>query len=127
MRTKLLRSYRSSKGNTVFVYTVTGSPAQLDAFKAAQGDNYREEETTKQALWFTTRCVGQAGELIITSKGKVVPDMSKFEQAASLAAQFGGNLGQELAKHAAATLLGAPVAEAVTAPAANAPANIGGM
>lgn len=105
MKVKLSRSYRSQKGNTVFVYTVEGTPAQIDAYKAAQGDNYRETEDGV-SLWFTTRCIGNNGTLIITEKGKIVPDMSAFEQAASLAKQFGGNFGQELAKQAVANILG---------------------
>jgi hypothetical protein len=105
MKVELSRSYRSQKGNTVFVYTVKGTEAQIDAYKAAQGDNYRETENGV-SLWFTTRCIGNAGTLIITEKGKIVPDMSAFEQAASLAKQFGGNFGQELAKQAVANILG---------------------
>jgi hypothetical protein len=105
MKVELSRSYRSQKGNTVFVYTVKGTTAQIDAYKAAQGDNYRETDNGV-SLWFTTRCIGNAGTLIITEKGKIVPDMSAFEQAASLAKQFGGNFGQELAKQAVANILG---------------------
>jgi hypothetical protein len=105
MKTKLLRSYKSKNGNTVFVYTVTGTPAQMEAYKAAQGDQFRETEEGV-ALWFTTRCIGNAGTLIITVKGKIVPDMSAFEQAASLAKQYGGNFGQELARMAAMQLVG---------------------
>lgn len=105
MNIKLMRSYKSQKGNTVFVYTVTGSIAQLEAYKTAQAENYRESDTGV-SLWFTTRCVGNTGTLIITEKGKVVPDMSAFEQAASLAKQYGGNFGQELARAAVANLLG---------------------
>lgn len=105
MKIKLIRSYKSKNGNTVFVYSVTGTPAQIEAYKTAQGDNFREDDKGA-ALWFTTRCVGNAGTLIITEKGKVVPDMSAFEQAASLAKQYGGNFGQELAKMAAAQLVG---------------------
>lgn len=104
MKVSLSRSYRSTKGNTVFVYTVTGNESQIAAYKAAQGDNYRETEDGV-SLWFTTRCIGKVGTLIITEKGKVVPDMSAFEQAASLAAQFGGNFGQELAKATVSQLL----------------------
>lgn len=119
MKIKLIRSYKSKNGNTVFVYSVTGTPAQIEAYKAAQGDNFREDEKTGQALWFTTRCVGNNGSLIITEKGKVVPDMSAFEQAASLAKQYGGNLGTELAKAAAHQLLGGgnSVDEPATQPA----------
>jgi len=105
MDIKSARSYTSKNGNKVFVYTVTGTPEELAKFKAAQGENYRETEAGV-ALWFTTRSVGNSGKLIITTNGKVVPDMSAFDQAASLAKQYGGNLGEELAKAAAAQLLG---------------------
>lgn len=105
MKVQLSRSYRSQKGNTVFVYTVKGTEAQIEAYKAAQADNYRETEDGV-SLWFTTRCIGNTGTLIITEKGKIVPDMSAFEQAASLAKQYGGNFGAELAKASVAQLLG---------------------
>jgi len=105
MNVKLSRNYRSQNGNTVFVYTVKGSVAQMEAYKEAQGDNYRESEEG-EALWFTTRCIGDRGKLVITSKGKIVPDMSAYEQAASLSAQFGGNFGAELAKASVANLMG---------------------
>lgn len=107
MKVSLIRNYKKQgTGNTVFVYSVTGTQAELDAYKSAQGDNYVEDTETGAPLWFTTRCIGATGSLIITSKNKVVPNMSAFEQAASLAAQFGGNFGQELARSAAAQLLG---------------------
>lgn len=116
MKIKALRSYTSKNGNKVFVYSVAGSKEQLAKFKAAQGENYREAEDGTP-LWFTTRSVGAAGELIITTNGKVVPDMSAFDNAASLAKQYGGNLGTELAKAAVAQLLGnsssTPVAASV--------------
>jgi len=107
MKIKLIRSYRSKNGNPTFVYAVSGNQADLDAFKQAQGDFYREDERTGSPLWFTTRCVGDNGKLIITTNGKVVPDMSAYDQAASIAAQYGGNFGQELAKQAAMAILGA--------------------
>lgn len=105
MKIKLLRSYTSKKGNKTFVYSVNGTKEQLAAFKEAQGENYREAEDGTP-LWFTVRCVGQSGTLIITTNGKIVPDMSAYDQAASIAAQYGGNFGQELARMAAASLLG---------------------
>ena len=117
MKIKLSRSYTSKQGNKVFVYTVAGTEAQLEEFKSVQGDNHRTDDKTGEPLWFTTRCVGNSGTLIITTNGKVVPDMSAFDQAASLAKQYGGNLGEELAKAAAAQLIGggtpvsAPVAK----------------
>lgn len=125
MKIKLSRSYKSQKGNTVFVYEVSGSKEQLDAFAAAQGENHRVDESTGNPLWFTTRCVGQTGELIITTNNKVVPDMSKFDQAASLAAQYGGNFGDQLARMAAEQLMGsvAKATPAATPAPASSPAS----
>jgi hypothetical protein len=105
MKIKLSRSYTSKNGNKVFVYTVSGTETQIAEYKSAMGENYREDDETKEPLWFTTRCVGNSGNLIITKNNKVVADMSAFDQAASLAAQYGGNLGQELARAAAAQLI----------------------
>ena len=53
--------------------------------------------------------------MIITTNGNVVPDMSAYDQAASLAAQYGGNFGAELAKSAAHAILG--VASPASTPA----------
>ena len=105
MKIKLERSYRSKNGNPTFVYGVTGSKSELESYEEAQGEFYREDDNGNP-LWFTTRCVGQVGTLIITSKGNIVPDMSAFDQAASIATQYGGNFGQELAKQAAMSILG---------------------
>ncbi len=105
IKVSLKRSYRSQNGNTVFVYAVTAKPEEVEQYKQASGDFYREEENGTP-LWFTTRCIGNSGTLVITSKGKIVPDMSAFEQASSLAKQYGGNFGAELAKASVAHLLG---------------------
>ena len=47
-----------------------------------------------------------------------MPDMSAFDQAASIAAQYGGNFGAELAKMSAASILGS------SAPVEAAPAKV---
>lgn len=114
IKVSLKRSYRSQNGNTVFVYAVNAKPEELEAYKTASGDFYREQEDGTP-LWFTTRCIGNSGSLVITSKGKIVPDMSAFEQAASLAKQFGGNFGDALAKASVANLLGGNKSEDETA------------
>lgn len=106
MKATFIRSYRSKKGNPTFVYTVSGNEESLSQFKSAQGDYYREDDKTGKPLWFTTRFVGKNADLIITTSGNVVPDMSMFDAQASLAAQYGGNLGAELAKQAASILTG---------------------
>jgi hypothetical protein len=105
IKVSLKRSYKSANGNTVFVYNVNANTTDVEQYKTASGDYYREE-ADGTPLWFTTRCIGNKGTLIITSKGKIVPDMSAFEQAASLAKQYGGNFGNELAKASVAALLG---------------------
>lgn len=126
MNANLQRSYRSKNGNVTFVYAVTGSPADLEAFKKAQGEFHREDDHGV-ALWFTTKCIGDRGKLIITTNGKVVPDMSAYDKASSLAAQFGGNLGQELARQAASALLGKSMPEPESAPVAVTPAVAGDL
>ena len=121
MNIQLMRSYTHKvTGNKVFVYAVTGNKAELEAYAEIQGDKYVEDETTGNPLFFTTRCAGTNGKLIITSNGNVVVDMSEYDQAASLAAQYGGNLGQELAKAAAQKLMGGKPASStpVTSPVA---------
>lgn len=115
MKIKLERTYRSKNGNPTFVYGVSGNASDLEAYEAAQGEYYRTDDNGTP-LWFTTRCVGPNGKLIITTNGNIVPDMSAFDQAASIAAQYGGNFGQELARMSAASILGtspAPVEVAV--------------
>ena len=107
MKIKLQRSYRSKNtGTPVFVYTVSGNASELQSYESIQGEYYREDTKTGEPLWFTTRCVGDNGNLIITTNDKIVADMSEFDKAASVAAQYGGNLGEQLASIAAAKLLG---------------------
>ena len=105
MKVSLIRSYRSKNGNPTFVYKVSANAKDLKAFKKAQGDFYREDEDGNP-LWFTTRCIGNQGTLIITTNGNIVPDMSAFDQAASLASQYGGDFGQQLATMSAQAILG---------------------
>ena len=105
MNVKLVRSYRSKNGNPTFVYEVSGNQADLDKYKEVQGNFYREDDNGKP-LFFTVNCIGKTGKLIITSNNKVVPDMSAFDQAASLAKQYGGNFGEQLAKQAAQAIMG---------------------
>jgi hypothetical protein len=108
MQGKFLRSYRklSKTGQpvTVFVYTVAGTDAELAQFKASQGVNYRDSDNG-EPLWFTTKVAGKSPSLLFTKKGSVVADMSAFDQAHSLASQYGGSLGAELARQASALLM----------------------
>lgn len=128
LKVKLDGSYRNGKATLVFRYKVSGDTESLAAYKAAQGEkNYREEEETGVPLWFTSRGIGSNGTLIITRNGKIVPDMSEFDMADSIAKQYGGNLGQSIAQEMASKLVGnlrvtQTQAAAVIAPKAEAPA-----
>ena len=129
------RSYKKRDKNNnlvdVFVYTVTGTNEAIEAYKTAQGEYLRTDDGlggSGKHLFFSTRYVGDNTKLIITEKGNVVPDMSEFAKAASLASQFGGNLGQELARNAAAQLMGSSTANstvAQSAPIVADPADLG--
>ncbi len=87
---------------TMFVYEVLGTLSEIQALKDAQGDNYREDPETGKTLFFTSRAVLNGTELIITTNGRVVPNTSELDEAASIAAQYGGNLGEKLAEGFAA-------------------------
>ncbi len=125
------RSYKKRDKNNnlvdVFVYTVTGSKEAIEEYAKAQGEFLRTEEATGKHLWFSTRYVGDSAKLIITEKGNVVADMSEFAKAASLASQFGGNLGVELARNAAAQLMGTSSAPSAVAQPAVTEANPSGL
>lgn len=100
------KSYKSKNGNTVFVYAVTGSESELVEFAEAQGEHFVEGDNG-EALFFTVNYAGNRCDLIITSKGNVIADMSAFDQMSSLAEQYEGTpLGAELAKAAAQKLIG---------------------
>lgn len=118
MKIKYLRQYRKSgTGTIMFVYQVLGTEEQLAAYEEAMGENYREDDTDGP-LFFSQRFVGNTTGLIITPNKRVVADTSKFDQAASLAASYGGNLGHAIASAAASELLnfGAGVRQAQPQP-----------
>ena len=119
LKAKFQRTYRSKNGNTTFVYGVSGSTEELEAFKAAQNDFYREDEETGKPLWFTVDYAGKNTDLVITRSGKVIADKSEMDQAASLASQYGGNFGQALANEAARNIMNAKESDDSAAKNAN--------
>lgn len=115
LRVEFARQYKKMNKNnvliTMFVYAVIAPAKAQEAFKAAQGDYHRiagKDDVVPEGtvLWFTDKFIGDKGNILITAKNKVVPDMGAFEKMNSLAKQFGGDLGTELAKQAAQGLLG---------------------
>jgi hypothetical protein len=115
LKGECLGMYVSRNGNETFRYKVTGSPEALTAYEEAQGEYYTVDDATGNVLWFTTRYAGETATIVVTDAGKIYADMSEFAKQASLAKQFGGNLGQELARSAAEKLLGKPVANSTPA------------
>lgn len=114
---RFLRNYRNKKGHLVFVYSVTGPAAELERYKTAQGEFYREDEDGAP-VYFSSKYVGESTKLIITSKDKVIPDTSEFDKAASIITQYGGDLGTALANAFASKLTGttAPIGASVAQP-----------
>ena len=107
MKGRKVRNYRSKNtGKPVFVYEVSGTATELEAFKSAQGEFYREDDKTGKPLFFTVNFMGEQGNLIITSAGKIAQDMSKFDEAQSIVEQYGGNFGQVLAQSLVAGITG---------------------
>ena len=82
--------YVNKKGNTVFRYIVKGTPEELAAYKAAKAENFREDEKTKDVLFFTTRYAGKKAELRATSDNKdfVIED-TEIVMFQSLVNQYG--------------------------------------
>lgn len=108
MKATFTRTYvKKETGNNVFVHSVTfANEAEHEIFKTAQGTkNYRVDPKTGDVLWFSPRYHGETFDLIITSNNKVVADNASFAKAQSLAAQYGGNFGQELARASAQSLV----------------------
>lgn len=107
MKATSIRNYvKKETGNDVFVYSVNfANEEEHNAFKDAQGAQYRVDAKTGQILWFSSRYHGENIDLIITSNNKVVADTSAFAKAKSLAKQYGGDFGQELAKASAQSLV----------------------
>lgn len=104
-----LRQYgavKNGKRVTIFVYKVSGPQALLDKYKEIQGTFFRPDTETGEPLYFTKHYMGDKGTLILTDNNKIVPDMSKYEKAASLCDQFDGVFGQTLAQRLVSTIMG---------------------
>jgi hypothetical protein len=124
LTTKFVSSYRNDKGTDVYVHAVSGSASELEAYKIAQGEHYREDEATGKVLFFDGSpdpLVSDTGKLGISQKtGNVYVDDSEIRRATKEVAKAGGNLGAEMAKAYAQRFISggarvntAPVAEAI--------------
>lgn len=130
MKINFKREYRSSgkrnpatKGKPRFSYTVSGTPAELKAFKQAQGDFYVEGEDGAPILNLL-QYVGKSANLLQTRDGRFVPEtggipsITTLTQASSVAEQH-----PFLANAIANAIVGTMNIGSVSAPAVvNAPA-----
>ena len=123
------RQYRKKQtGKLVFVYTVKGNAAELDAYRDAQG-SYLVEDDKSNPLFFTSRYVGESCPLVANHEGTgFYPDTTEMDKQAAMVQQFGGNLGQALAAQIAASVAGNRISGAVTSKTtANANVGIGNV
>lgn len=88
LQATLSNSYRNKKGHKVYTYKVSGSPKEIAAYKAAQGDNLREDELGNPLFFLTEndpdgnkRLIDPQIDLTITTNNRVVVDDIRAEQA----------------------------------------------
>lgn len=122
LQANYLRDYPSKKDatKTTFVYAVTGTPEELDAFKTAQGTHYRVDEATGTPLYFDSTYVGDTANLKISSNNKVFIDVSAIRKSVALAKATGGDFGSALATALANAMVPQLTSRTAPAPAQNA-------
>ena len=105
----------TKNGKDMFVYSVHGTDTELEQYNDSKGEYLVTDDETGSPLFFSSNYVGEQGSLIFTSKGNAIVDMAEFKKAHSLAKQFGGSLGMEIASVMTAKLLGssAPIKSTV--------------
>lgn len=86
MKAKFTNSYRKN-GNPVFVFRVSGSATELEAYRDSAGSNLREDEAGNP-LFFTTRYAGETINLVKTASGSYIADTSAFAQAEGMLGNF---------------------------------------
>ena len=106
--TATLHGFYVKNGRNIYRYLVNGDDASKEAYKEAQGTNYREHtnpENTEDPLngtplYFSTRPEGKSVDLEITQSGKVIVSkdvIAVMEQQMA----FDDKVSTELAKIAA--------------------------
>lgn len=70
MKIKFHGAYVSKNGTSTFRYIVQGTKEELADYKKVQGDNYREDETTKEPLFFGIKRYHDDTPLALRRDGK---------------------------------------------------------
>ena len=106
------RQYRDNQNNDRFVYIISGTAEELDAYKSSQGQYYIEGDKVDRPnefgkpLWRAYQYSGEDIIVAISKNNKVYADMSELRKQASFVKQLGGNLGDSLANKIAAQFMG---------------------
>ena len=83
---------------TVFRYTVDGSEKELQEYEEIQGDNYKVDDKTGKALYFTTRYVMDNVELTVSENSdgdkRIVVDDSEFAKLQSIVDTYGESVAR---------------------------------
>ena len=112
---KFKMAYPTTNKNGVrmdmFVYYVHGTEQELEQFQEVQGDYYRTDDATGNALWHSSKFHGDNATLIIAQAtderpARVIADTSQIAKANSLMKQYAGTaIGAAIAQQIAASLL----------------------
>ena len=106
---QFVRQYRKSptekqreaghSGSIVFVYKVKGAEAEVNNYLETKKDFIKSiKQEDGQINFFSTRFVGQAGELMLTSKNEWVLDTTEADQLHNLTAQYGYDIAKDMMK-----------------------------
>ncbi len=112
-----------------FVYVIAGTTAEVADYTASIEEQYRASRQEKNAageptgkmIYVSRTAYGKTVNMIKLTNGGWIIDTSEIDAQASLAARYGGNLGQAFANLAAQSMFGS-TASSVTAPVIEAPA-----
>lgn len=108
MKIKCVGSYpsKTTKGDSVFVYHITGTDEEIAKYREIKGNNFKTDEVTGKPIYWSSRFFMPNTELKFNYKGTgVYPDTAAFDQAAAMTKQYGGNFGQVLGQHFVEKLL----------------------
>ena len=71
----------------MFIYQLSGSAEAIEAFKAAKGEYYQEDEHGRP-LYHTKRGFGNTGQIVVSADGKINHDDSQIAMATSVLNQL---------------------------------------
>lgn len=96
MTIQFVRQYRKRETQKlVFVYNVKGTAEEVVAYQKSNPKHIIDKET-KETLFFTTRFVGKACDMLVSAKGEYFPDTTELDQRANLEQNFSIGIANEV-------------------------------